>query len=147
VDIDSDQNVDRARSSIRSAIPEGRAMPKFSSKSAVLVFLALSIEPASAQGFRSVRVIPNTATFSQAQASQYGQPQGGSGAQVSYAQPGIRNDQPQGTIQGRSNSSRAASYCTVSGGATCLTLNTLGSPCECRDTFGRHFRGLVQNVK
>jgi hypothetical protein len=204
-------------------------MYKFFSKSAVLIFLALSIEPASArmccgansrpfsfqhQGFRSTtfspyrpggqkylpaqsvrnfspqstRNLPAQSTRNTSQQSKQVQrgnpdsniefnfpqspvnphgpsgsppqgtsqsPQGGGGASQrinyspqgsgvqpggGYAPQGGSYDQPQGV----SNSPRVVRYCTISGGDTCQTLSPLGSYCECRDNYGRHFRGVVK---
>jgi hypothetical protein len=57
---------------------------------------------------------------------------------------GVSYGQPQSAAQSGSNSQRAVSHCALSGGETCPTLNPPGSRCECRDNFGRHFRGVAQ---
>jgi hypothetical protein len=182
------------------------AMPKFFSKSAVLIFLALSIEPTSAQmccgansrpfsvqhqGFRSMtfspyrlggqkylppqgvrnlprqsvrnlssqpalkisqRHSPRTAVAPpQSSASPHGPsgslPQGASGAPqgINYSPQGASYTPQGGSYEPAGQSPRrAVSYCILSRGETCPTLSSPGSYCECRDNFGRHFRGVAQ---
>jgi hypothetical protein len=186
-------------------------MLKFFSKSAFLIVLAVSIQPASAQmwrganfrpspfqhqGFRSMtsssyrlsgqryvsapsmrdlrlsKVSPtliqkgqrksafHQLNLSQAQADPHGT--SGNLPQGSYSQQGVSvppqggsatgarqgaSYAPQGAgyqPAGQSGPARAVSYCILSGGVTCPTLNPPGSHCECRDNFGRHFRGVAQ---
>jgi len=177
-------------------------MPKFFSRTAILIFMALSIEPASAQmccganyrhGYRpsAQRVVsrmpvnprlnpprpgnhhgrPNNfpqaqtdshgpggharqsaklrpwTTFPQAQASPHG-PGGDTPQSASQYRPQGASSAPQGASSDQpavqSGSPRAVSYCTLLGGDTCPTLNPPGSYCECRDNFGRHFRGIAK---
>jgi hypothetical protein len=191
-------------------------MLRFFGKSAILIFVVLSIEPASAQmwrranfhpfslqhqAFRSMTFSPNrlagqryvsapsmrnlrlsnpsqqarvgqktylrSKNFEQAPASPYGT-SGNLPQNASYSAQGV-NGPPQGTgysLQGAAGARQGASYapqggsydqpeaqsgprrlvshCILSGGVTCPTLSSPGSYCECRDNFGRHFRGVAQ---
>jgi hypothetical protein len=141
-------------------------MPKFSSQSAVLIFLAVSIEPASARmccgaSFRPFSM--QQRSFQPITVSPYRSGGYLPGGQLTSSQKPVN---PRGRLttyrgifpqtqanpygpggyapQAASYSSLAAGYCTLSSGEGCQTLNPPGSDCECRDNYGRHFRGVAR---